>query len=72
MEQTTGDTTAQRADTGQISIEAKVSDLVRLGIIGLFAYWTLLLIAPFALIVAWSAILAVALFPMFEALSRLI
>ncbi|MGR9439086.1 AI-2E family transporter (plasmid) [Rhizobium leguminosarum] len=72
MEQITGDTTAQRADTGQISIEAKVSDLVRLGIIGLFAYWTLLLIAPFALIVAWSAILAVALFPMFEALSRLI
>lgn len=59
-------------DAGQISIEARVSDLVRLGIIGLFAYWTMLLIAPFALIVVWSAILAVALYPMFNALSRLI
>ncbi len=59
-------------DAGQISIEARVSDLVRLGIIGLFAYWTVLLIAPFALIVIWSGILAVALYPMFNALSRLI
>lgn len=68
----TGDTAAQGAGPGQISIEARISDLVRLGIIGLFAYWTLVLIAPFALIVIWSAILAVALFPIFEALSRLI
>jgi predicted PurR-regulated permease PerM len=71
MEQT-GSTATQTGDSGQISIEAKVSDLVRLGIIGLFAYWTLLLVVPFALIVVWSAILAVALFPMFDALSRLI
>ncbi|TCU40091.1 AI-2E family transporter [Rhizobium azibense] len=61
-----------QTDLGQISIEARVSDLVRLGIIGIFAYWTMVLIAPFALIVVWSAILAVALFPMFEALSRLL
>lgn len=67
-----GDTAAQGAGPGQISIEARISDLVRLGIIGLFAYWTLVLVAPFALIVVWSAILAVALFPIFEALSRLI
>lgn len=66
------DETPQRSGAGQISVEARVSDLVRLGIIGLFAYWTLELIAPFALIVIWSAILAVALFPMFDALSRLI
>jgi predicted PurR-regulated permease PerM len=66
------DTTAQTTDTRQISVEARVSDLVRLGIIGLFAYWTLLLIAPFALIIVWSAILAVALFPMFQTLSRLL
>lgn len=71
MEQA-ADTTAQSTGAGQISIEARVSDLVRLGIIGLFAYWTMTLIAPFALIVIWSAILAVALFPMFAALSRLI
>lgn len=71
MEQT-NDMTPQGSSAGQISVEARVSDLVRLGIIGLFAYWTLELIAPFALIVIWSAILAVALFPMFDALSRLI
>ncbi|WP_087001123.1 AI-2E family transporter [Rhizobium sullae] len=71
MEPSATDATAQAAEARQISIEARVSDLVRLGIIGLFAYWTLLLIAPFALIAVWSAILAVALFPMFEALSRL-
>lgn len=56
----------------QISVEAKVSDLVKIGIIGLFAYWSLQLVAPFALIVIWSAILAVALFPMFRALSELL
>lgn len=71
MEQV-NDTAPQASGAGQISIEARVSDLVRLGIIGLFAYWTLELVAPFALIVIWSAILAVALFPMFDALSRLI
>lgn len=68
----TNDVGMAAKDAGQISIEARVSDLVRLGIIGLFAYWTVLLIAPFALIVVWSAILAVALYPMFNALSRLI
>lgn len=68
----TGNTATATRSSGQVSIEARVSDLVRLGIIGLFAYWTLLLIAPFALIVVWSAILAVALFPLFNALSRLI
>ncbi|APO72243.1 permease protein (plasmid) [Rhizobium gallicum] len=72
MEQSTTDMTAQGAEAAQTSVEATVSDLVRLGIIGLFAYWTMILIAPFALIVVWSAILAVALFPMFEALARLI
>jgi predicted PurR-regulated permease PerM len=70
--ETPSDTGTRSNETGQISIEARVSDLVRLGIIGLFAYWTLLLIAPFALIVVWSAILAVALFPLFEGLSRLL
>lgn len=64
--------TAAEAGPAQISVEARVSDLVRIGIIGLFAYWSLQLIAPFALIVIWSAILAVALFPMFTGLSRLL
>ncbi|EJL54211.1 putative permease [Rhizobium sp. CF122] len=64
--------TAAETSPAQISVEARVSDLVRIGIIGLFAYWSLQLVAPFALIIIWSAILAVALFPMFDALSRLL
>lgn len=58
------------AEQTQISIEARVSDLVKLGIIGLFGYWSFRLVAPFALIVIWSAILAVALHPLFERLCR--
>ena len=71
MEQQTSGT-AIGASPAQISVEARVSDLVRIGIIGLFAYWSLQLIAPFALIVIWSAILAVALFPLFNGLSKLL
>ncbi|MDQ0559031.1 putative PurR-regulated permease PerM [Rhizobium mesoamericanum] len=71
MEQPTSGTTLQPGPA-QISVEARVSDLVRIGIIGLFAYWSLQLVAPFALIIIWSAILAVALFPLFDALSRLL
>ncbi|MDE1991739.1 MAG: AI-2E family transporter [Rhizobiaceae bacterium] len=66
------DATVQTAEAGQSSTEARVSDLVRLGIIGLFAYWTVLLVAPFALIIVWSAILAVALFPVYQWLSRVL
>lgn len=43
MEQV-NETAPQPSGAGQFSIEARVSDLVRLGIIGLFAYWTLELI----------------------------
>jgi predicted PurR-regulated permease PerM len=71
MEQA-NDTTARAANTGQISIEARVSDLVRLGVIGLFAYWTMRLISPFAVIIVWSSILSIALFPVFSALSRIL
>jgi predicted PurR-regulated permease PerM len=48
--------------------ETRVTDLARLGIIGLFAYWSLTLVAPFAVIVIWAAILAVALYPCYQAL----
>ncbi|WP_184473256.1 AI-2E family transporter [Rhizobium esperanzae] len=57
-------------DIMQASIETRVSDLVRLGIIALFAYWSFRLVAPFALIVIWSAILAIAMFPLHQMLAR--
>ena len=43
---------------------------IRLGLLALLIYWTFVLIQPFVPILAWSAVLAVALYPVFTALSR--
>ena len=43
---------------------------IRLVCLGLLGYWTLILIRPFLTIMIWSAIIAVALYPIFEWLSR--
>jgi predicted PurR-regulated permease PerM len=40
--------------------------LIRLGFLGLLAYWSLLLVRPFLTVVIWSVVLAVALFPVFD------
>ncbi len=66
------DRDARRVDPSHISIEARISDLVRIGIIAVFAYWSAKLIAPFLLIGVWAAILTVALYPIFDFLSRLL
>lgn len=51
------------------SMDAKVTDLViKLIIIGLFAYFSLALLAPFAVVTIWAVVLAVALYPAFAAL----
>lgn len=42
---------------------------VRLGLLALLLYWSFLLVRPFVPILAWSAVLAVALYPAFEWLS---
>jgi len=39
---------------------------IRLALLGLLAYWSLLLIHPFLTIAIWSVVLAVALFPVFD------
>ncbi len=54
------------------SFEAKITDIARIGIVGLFAYWSLTLIAPFAIILIWATILAVALYPAYARLGRLL
>jgi predicted PurR-regulated permease PerM len=43
---------------------------IRLGFLGLLAYWSFRVIAPFITIGLWSALLAVALYPLYEWLSR--
>ncbi|MDK1491424.1 AI-2E family transporter [Sinorhizobium sp. 7-81] len=70
MDDDSSRTTPVRDDPAdQSSIEAKITELARIGIVGLFAYWSLTLIAPFAIILVWAAILAVALYPAYSALS---
>jgi predicted PurR-regulated permease PerM len=53
------------------SFEARFTDLViRLVVVGFFAYFSLTLLAPFAIMVIWAVILAVALYPAFASLRR--
>lgn len=54
------------------SIEPRITEIARIGLVGLFAYWSLTLIAPFAIILIWAAILAVALYPAYTALSAVL
>jgi predicted PurR-regulated permease PerM len=49
---------------------AAIDLTVRLGLLGLLAYWSFRVIAPFITIGLWSAILAVALYPLFAWLAR--
>lgn len=54
------------------SIEPRITEIARIGLVGLFAYWSFTLIAPFAIILIWAAILAVALYPAYAALSAIL
>jgi predicted PurR-regulated permease PerM len=55
------------------SFDAKVTDLViRLTLVGIFAYFSLTLLAPFAIMVIWAVILTVALYPAYAALRKLL
>jgi len=45
---------------------------IRLGLLTFLIYWTFLLISPFVPILAWSIVLAVALYPVFGLLCRLL
>ena len=42
---------------------------IRLGVLALLLYWSFLLVEPFISIVIWSAVLAVALYPIFDWIS---
>jgi predicted PurR-regulated permease PerM len=58
--------------SGRSSIETRITDFVRLGVVVLFAYWSYTLVAPFLLIVVWAAILTVALYPLYDGLQKLL
>src|SRR5262245_10676108 len=57
-------------DPKRDGLSATAIDLaIRLGFIGLLGYWSFRVIAPFVTIGLWSAILVVALYPLFDRLT---
>src|SRR5262249_46534518 len=44
--------------------------VIRLGALGLLLYWAIVLVSPFVSILIWSIVLAVALYPAFDRLTR--
>ncbi len=61
----------QERDGGRETRDYSTLDVViRLGLIGLLVYWSLRVIGPFVTVALWSAILVVALYPIFDWLSR--
>jgi predicted PurR-regulated permease PerM len=66
-EEDSADVTARPEDYGLETRNAAFVDLaIRLALLGVLAYWALLLIRPFLSIVLWSTVLTVALFPVYE------
>ena len=63
-----GPIAATDLDRGGQSFDTKFTDLVRLAVVGLLAYLSLTLLAPFGIMVIWAVILAVALYPAYAAL----
>jgi hypothetical protein len=47
-----------------------VDAVVRIGLLGLLLYWTWRVVGPFVTVALWSAILTVALYPLFDWLAR--
>ena len=62
------------AEIGQLTrtaLSAEAVDIaIRVGLLALLAYWSWAIIAPFITILVWSAILAVALYPLFDWLKK--
>ena len=49
---------------------ATIELAVRIGLVGLLAYWALKVLSPFLTVALWSVILTVALYPLFDWLAR--
>src|SRR6185369_2004740 len=52
--------------------EDEIQLAVRLALLGLLVYWSFVLIRPFVPILAWSLVLTVALYPVFNWLSGML
>src|SRR5438045_662031 len=64
-------TACKNGAPARATVNATSIDLViRVGFLGLIAYWSLKVLAPFLTIILWSGILTVALYPLFDWLAR--
>ena len=70
-DQSSSDPAGSKAGKPEPTLDAKVIDIaVRLGVLGLFAYFSLQLIAPFFLFLLWAVVLTVALYPAYDWLAE--
>lgn len=59
----------EQAETTEQNLDQRVIDVViRLGFLGLLAYWAGLIVGPFIVIVIWAGILTVAILPLYSGL----
>jgi predicted PurR-regulated permease PerM len=61
---------ATEGDRGPVVPPTTVDAAIRIGLLGLLLYWSFNVIGPFLSIALWSAILTVALYPLYEWLAR--
>jgi predicted PurR-regulated permease PerM len=52
------------------AVAPTVDAAIRIGLLGLLAYWSLKVVGPFLTVALWSAILTIALYPLFDWLAR--
>jgi predicted PurR-regulated permease PerM len=57
-------------DRAPVAGPLTVDAAIRIGLLGLLLYWSLAVIGPFVSIALWSAILTVALYPLYDWLAR--
>src|SRR4249919_107219 len=67
-----GKVAREKQDTAKsgLTTTSFIEVAIRLGALALLIYWTLILVQPFLSIAIWSAVLTVALYPIFEWSSR--
>jgi predicted PurR-regulated permease PerM len=61
---------AAEKDRNPVAGPLTVDAAIRIGLLGLLLYWSLKVVGPFVSIALWSAILTVALYPLYEWLAR--
>ncbi|MEM9634332.1 MAG: AI-2E family transporter [Pseudomonadota bacterium] len=70
-DQSNSDISKDEQVNAEPSVDAKVIDIaIRLGVLGLFAYFSLQLVAPFFLFLLWAVVLTVALYPVYSWLAK--